>query len=447
MNRILLIDDDRTIGQSLQLLATKAGYELKYIINPGNATEFIAQYQPDLLLLDMNFTIDTSGEQGISLLRQFRVAFPDLPIILITGWGSMELAIEGMKAGAKDFITKPWNNEQLLQSIDDILQLQHSEQLAVNSSLDSIIGQSKEIQEVKAMIQKVAGTNASVLITGESGTGKELVAEAIHDLSQRSKNAFVKVNLGGLTESLFESELFGYKKGAFTGAMADREGRFAMADGGSIFLDEIGEVSLAQQVKLLRVLQEKTFEPLGSSKPVQVDFRLISATHQPLQQLIADYQFREDLYYRINLIQIHLPPLRERREDIALIAENIIQKFNQLMERPAIQLSSEAKEWLTNQEFSGNVRQLKNNLERAVILADSSKRKLMVSDLKPHFEANNSPSSTNPYSHLTIDEMEEQMIRKALHFHHGNVSLAAESLGITRSALYRRLEKYQIERD
>lgn len=445
--KILIIDDDRIVCQSIKLLLTKAGYEVETIYNPLNAVEHIERFQPNLLLLDMNFTVSTTGEQGLQVLKRIKTKFPNQNVILITGWGTMELAIEGMKLGAKDFITKPWDNQTLLQSVESILAFEKpiSPKHRSNSALDKIIGESKQIKDVKVLIQKIASTNATVLITGESGTGKELVAEAIHESSKRSREAFVKVNLGGLAETLFESELFGYKKGAFTGAIQDRDGRFKVAHKGSIFLDEIGDVPMSLQVKLLRVLQEKTFEPLGSSKPIKTDVRVISATHKNLPELIANQQFREDLYYRINLIHVHLPSLVERREDIPYLANHFIDNFNQL-EKKLVCIEDEAIDWLTEQDYSGNIRQLKNIIERAYLL--SSKNDLTIKDFKPHFEQLQIGKTTKmpQVGCLTLDEMEKEMIEKAMLFHKRNISLVAKSLGITRSSLYRRLEKFEIDR-
>lgn len=445
--RILIIDDDRTVCQSLKLLMTKSGYHADAIFNPMNAVEYIEQYAPDLVILDMNFTVDTTGRQGLSLLDAIKQVYADLPIILITGWGTMELAIEGMKKGAKDFITKPWDNEVITSAISSILMLGERQATKTSSltALDKIIGDSKAITEVKDLIVQVAPTTATVLITGDSGTGKELVAEAIHELSDRKDEEFVKVNLGGLSSSLFESELFGHRKGAFTGAIENRKGRFEIADGGTIFLDEVGDLALDLQVKLLRVLQERTFEPVGSSKAIKSDVRVISATHRPLMELVSKGEFREDLFYRINLLHIHLPSLSERRADIPLLAKHFIGLLNQSYGSRDTYLSDEAMIWLSQQTYSGNIRQLKNLVDRSWLLA--SGKEITVKDLQKHYQVNTNTSRQSlPIGDLTLEQMEEQMIRRAMAYHHENVSKVAESLGITRSALYRRMEKYGIER-
>ena len=284
--KILVIDDDRTVCSSLKLLLSRKGYEVDVIHRPIIAMDKIKEFKPEVILLDMNFTIDTSGKQGLMLLKSIRENFGDISVILMTGWATVQLAVEGMKLGARDFIAKPWDNKELLSSINNIIQLHHNVVKLSNAQpkqQSNIIGESDQIQQVLDLVEKVAKTDASVLITGESGTGKELIAEAIHQSSRRSDNAFVKVNLGGVPNNLFESEMFGHKKGAFTGAHSDREGRFSKANKGTIFLDEIGELGLDSQVKMLRVLQEKTFEPLGSSQSQKTDVRVISATNKDLK--------------------------------------------------------------------------------------------------------------------------------------------------------------------
>ncbi|MBX2845582.1 MAG: sigma-54 dependent transcriptional regulator [Saprospiraceae bacterium] len=444
MKKILLIDDDRTVCQSLKLLLGKAGYEVHCIFNPLNALETVAAFGPDLVLLDMNFTVDTSGKQGLEMLQKLMGRFPKLPVILITGWGTMELAITGMKAGARDFIAKPWDNDNILSSVKTILQLETTEVAPTSKTpaLDAIIGNSDEIQRIKAMIAQVGPTDATVLITGESGTGKELVAEAIHDCSQRNEENFVKVNLGGISSTLFESELFGHKKGAFTGAFSDREGRFQLANRGTIFLDEIGDLEMPSQVKLLRVLQEKTFESLGSSKAQKVNVRVISATHKPLEENVAQGSFREDLFYRINLINIHLPPLHQRPSDIPLLVKHFMDLLQESYGQKDIFIGKEAMDWLSKQHYPGNIRQLKNVVERAWLLEQS--KELTIKSFQPHLAgpSTRSTSGIPKVGAMTLEEMEKAMITKAMNFHNGNISQVARSLGITRSALYRRLEKF-----
>ncbi|MCB0637744.1 MAG: sigma-54-dependent Fis family transcriptional regulator, partial [Lewinella sp.] len=336
---ILIIDDDPAVGASLKLVLRRSGFQPEAVTRPGEALTTIDRLQPALVLLDMNYTVDTSGRQGMKLLREIRAAAPRLPVILMTGWATVQLAVEGMKAGARDFIAKPWDNKQLLASIRTILDLTAPATASTEAvGFDHIVGEDLALREVLAMARRVAPTDASVLITGESGTGKELVAEAIHAESKRAEQAFVKVNLGGVPEALFESELFGHVQGAFTDARTDRKGRFTLAHGGTIFLDEIGDLPYSNQVKLLRVLQEKTFEVLGSSQPQRVDVRVISATNKDLKTLVREGSFREDLLYRINLIHLHLPPLRERPGDIPLLVEHFLTRLGEAYERPGLEL-------------------------------------------------------------------------------------------------------------
>ena len=444
-NKILILDDDETVCQSLRYLFVKQGWEAQWLTNPLNAVAFIENNPIDLILLDLNFRVGTDGKEGLGILKEIKKHFKEIPVILFTAWGSMQLAIDGMKLGAVDFLTKPWNNEHLVATITTQLQLKSkSEQKdIVHSSLDAIIGASEVVQSVKDWIVKVAPTDATVLITGESGTGKELVAQAIHDLSHRKNHPFVKVNLGAIPEGLFESELFGHKKGAFTSAVSDREGRFKLAEKGTLFLDEIGDLALSSQVKLLRVLQEKTFEPLGGSKPVQTDVRVISATHKSLPDMVIPQTFREDLFYRVNLLHIHLPSLHERKEDIPLLVNYFVMQLNNNTKQQ-VRVEEHALEWLSKQLYPGNIRQLKNCVERTVLL--SAKKSLGIKDFKPHLEAKLTGVAKFPkVGEVTLDEMEIQLIKNALEFYSGNITDAARALGITRSSLYRRIEKHKIQ--
>lgn len=451
--RILIIDDDQAVCLSLKLLLKKKGYAAKAVNHPSIVMEAIAEFSPHLILLDMNFTINTTGKQGLALLQRIIEDHPNMAVILMTGWATVQLAVEGMKIGAKDFLAKPWDNDHLVKSIKDVLALNvikdEGQNMRSKNQSDEdfghIIGDSVQFQQVFDIAKRVAKTNASVLITGESGTGKEVISEAIHEMSERSENNFVKVNLGGLSTSLFESEMFGHKKGAFTGAIADREGRFAKANKGSIFLDEIGELPLESQVKLLRVLQEKTFEPLGSSKTQKSDVRVISATNKDLQDMVNKGTFREDLFYRINLITIHLPALRERKEDIPLMVKHFLRSTCQAYDLEIPILEDHTMKWLKNQNYPGNIRQLKNMVERTVLLNMNTKI-LNIKNFQAYTRIN--PASTRvslpEVGKVTLQDMEINMIKKALAFHNHSISKTASSLGITRSALYRRLEKYNI---
>jgi two-component system NtrC family response regulator len=457
---ILIVDDDRGIRTSLRLLLERNGYEVAEAKNKQEAMNTVWNQPPELILMDMNFSPMTTGEEGLQLLRQVKETNPLIPVILMTAWGSIELAVRGMKTGASDFITKPWNNSLLLRRIETTLRLSARQATAdgripssfplsssqtVASSLPSpaIIGRSPQLLKVMETISLIAPTNASVLITGESGTGKELIAQALHQQSQRAKKPFVKVNLGGMSQSLFESEMFGYRKGAFTGAVGDRKGRFEMADGGTIFLDEIGDLDMGSQVKLLRVLQEQTFEPLGTSKPLQVDVRVVSATNAPLQQLIQEGRFREDLFYRINLISVHLPALRERPEDIPLLVNHFTRQAAKANALPIADIADDAIDYLRTLTYPGNIRQLKNLVERTVLI--SRRQQLTRRDFERQVALD--PQLSAPVTHGmgTLDEQERDAIVRMLEQHNNNISRVAEALGISRGALYRRMEKYNIK--
>ncbi len=447
--RILVIDDDSSIRSSLGFLLKRAGYEVEAVSGPEEALRSVRAISPDVILMDMNFSLSTTGEEGLVLLRQVKIFQPQVPVILITAWGSIQLAVQGMQAGAFDFVTKPWNNLALLKTVQTAIELSGTEEkedslVEGDCRFEKIVGRSKALQDVLRIVSRIARTNASVLITGESGTGKELIAEAIHRNSPRSRSPFVKVNLGGVSQSLFESEMFGHKKGAFTDAFTDRIGRFEMADKGTIFLDEIGELDLSCQVKLLRVLQDQTFEVLGDSRQRKVDVRVVSATNRNLVQMVNEHTFREDLFYRINLITIHLPALRERREDIPLLVQHFARMQAGENGLPAVDISSEAMDYLQQLPYPGNIRELKNLVERTLLV--STHRVLAAAD----FEANYHPSASLPVasevtSGLTLEEMEKQTILQALRQHGNNVSQAALQLGLSRAALYRRMEKYHIQ--
>ncbi|MCD6204636.1 MAG: sigma-54-dependent Fis family transcriptional regulator, partial [Candidatus Marinimicrobia bacterium] len=380
---------------------------------------------------------------------------PEIPIILMTAWASIQLAVEGMKLGASDFISKPWNNEQLLKTIATNLTLTEKhrevdsgntrEELDRRYNFEKIIGKSPQLLKVLSTVGRVSQTDASVLILGESGTGKELIAEAIHVNSLRQNKPFVKVNLGGIPSSLFETEMFGHKKGAFTDAKSDRVGRFEMADNGTIFLDEIGDLPLNNQVKLLRVLQEGSYEKIGADTTQTVNVRLISATNRDLKQMVEKGHFREDLFYRINLITITLPPLRERREDIPLLVQHFINNLKMLYKRPELFVKKEALSWLKSLSWTGNIRELKNLVERVVLMARNDT--LTIGDFRNQMQT--MPRKTGdaplpPVGSMTLEDMEKSMIIKALKFHGNNISKVAGTLGLSRAALYRRLEKYNL---
>src|SRR5262245_46680547 len=455
---ILIVDDDPSVTTSLALLLKQAGRRSQSVSSPEEALARIEKEDFELVLQDMNFSRTTTGEEGIELLKRLKARKPHLPVILITAWGSISLAVQGIRAGASDFITKPWTHQQILQAVNTALGLAAANssqsgghpptraQLDARYDFKGIIGQDPRFLRVLELISRVAATDASVLITGESGTGKELIADAIHRNSDRKDAQFVKVNLGGIPAPLFESEMFGHVKGAFTDARSDRKGRFEMADGGTIFLDEIGDLDASSQVKLLRVLQDRTYEALGSSTTRTVDVRVISATNRNLTELVAAGQFREDLLYRLNLIAVHLPPLRERSTDIPLVANYFLDSLTKVYRRSGLSISDEALRWLRNQQWPGNVRQLRHTIERALLI--SGKDVLEVEDFELAFEmdAREERKDTLPQvGSMTIDDMEKAMIVKAMKYHDGNISKVAEALGLSRAALYRRFEKYGIK--
>ncbi|MDE6049240.1 MAG: sigma-54 dependent transcriptional regulator [Paramuribaculum sp.] len=444
---ILIVDDDKAIRLSLSVLLRRAGYDVSVASGPEEALDIVRNMHLRLIILDMNYSRGTSGEEGLELMQKCRIFQPDTPIILITAWGSIPLAVAGMQAGAFDFITKPWDNFLLLQRIQTALTLTEPKtENTAGGKFDrsGIIGKSPAITEVLKTVERVAPTNAPVLILGENGTGKELIANAIHINSPRANAPFVMVNLGGISQSLFESEMFGHTKGAFTGAVSARKGRFEVADKGTIFLDEIGDLDHASQVKLLRVLQQHTFEPLGDSRPRKVDIRVVCATNADLPAMVANHTFREDLYYRINLITLNLPPLRERREDIPLLVNHFAKLNAESTGTDMPEISSDAMSWLTKQSYPGNIRELKNLVERTMIVSGSHR---LDAD---NFKASALPeirTAAPSVSGATLDDLERTAITKAIEQFGGNLSKAADSLGITRQSLYRRLEKFAINPD
>ena len=444
---ILIIDDDSAIRTSLSFMLKRAKYEVQAVATPKEAMAVVRSVCPELILMDMNFSLTTSGDEGITLLKQVKIFQPDAPVILMTAWGSIDLAVKGMQAGAFDFVTKPWNNAALMQRIETALELNAKKEAPKELDEEGfdrshIIGKSKALMDVLETIKRISKTNASVLVTGESGTGKELIAEALHKNSPRAKKPFVKVNLGGISQTLFESEMFGHKKGAFTDASADRVGRFEMADKGTIFLDEIGDLDLSCQVKLLRVLQEQTFEVLGDSRPRKVDIRVVSATNVDLAQRVQERTFREDLFYRINLITVHLPALRERKEDIPLLVRHFADKLCQANGLQAVDFTQAAMDYLQRLPFPGNIRELKNLVERTLLV--SGKELLDVDDFKAQNTSAMEVSAIGNLNGLTLEEVDKQRILQAIEQYNGNMSKVALSLGLSRGALYRRLEKYNI---
>ncbi len=455
---ILIVDDDPSVIASLTLLLKQAGYRSQCASSPEAALSLVKQGNFDLALLDMNFSRQTSGEEGIRLLQLIRADKPDLPVVLITAWGSINLAVQGIRAGASDFITKPWTHQQIIQAVKTALGLAEAnrspggvnqlsrEELDRRYDFKGIIGQDAKLLRVLDLAGRVAGTDASVLITGDSGTGKEMIADVIHRNSPRKEGPFVKVNLGGIPSSLFESEMFGHVRGAFTDARADRKGRFETADGGTIFLDEIGDLDAGAQVKLLRVLQDRSYEVLGSSTTRTVDVRVISATNRDLPEMVASGRFREDLLYRLNLIAIHLPPLRERAGDTPLLADHFLENLTRVYRLESLELSEAARRWMQNQSWPGNIRQLRHLIERTLLV--SGKEILGVEDFELTLQMDTSDERRDmlpQVGSMTIDDMEKAMIVKAMRHYNGNISRVAEALGLSRAALYRRFEKYGIK--
>lgn len=441
MEVILIIDDDPAVRKSTALLLRRAGYEVAEAASPDEALALVRSRRFSLMLMDMNYSRMTTGEEGLELLSKVRIFQPETPVILITAWGSIDLAVQGMRAGAYDFITKPWNNTVLLQRIDTALNLNgnaaDTEESSVSPVFDraGIVGCNRALTELLGTVERVARTDAPVLILGENGTGKELIANAIHRNSRRRDNPFVLVNLGGISRSLFESEMFGHAKGAFTGAVSARKGRFELADKGTIFLDEIGDLDMNSQVKMLRVLQQHTFEPLGESRPRRVDIRVICATNADLPEMVREGTFREDLFYRINLITLRVPPLRERRDDIPLLVRHFISlaATDNGLEVPEI--ASDAMELLIRLPYPGNIRQLKNMMERAVIMGGPRIERSLFSDVELNETAADAAGGT-------LGDAERRAVEDALERAGGNVAQAARILGITRQKLYRRKDKY-----
>ncbi len=451
---VLIVDDDLSVIASIELLLKQNGYKTLSACNPEDAILKLENNKINLIIQDMNFSRSTSGKEGLELLKSTKSKYSNIPVLLMTAWASIELAVQGIKRGASDFLTKPWDNTNLLRVIETALELNQPSraELSDRKELDekfdfkNIIGQDPLMLEILSTIGRVASTNAPILILGESGTGKELIADAIHNNSLRKEHSLVKVNLGGMTTSLFESEMFGHVKGAFTDAKKDRLGRFELADKGSIFLDEIGDLDPASQVKLLRILQDQTFQPVGSSKTRRSNFRVISATNRSLDEMVSNNEFREDLLYRLNLITIELPPLRKRKGDISQLANHHLKRIEQQYHLEDLELKDEAIKWLERQTWPGNIRQLSQTIERVVLMSHS--KRISEADL---ININPSKSSQSDHANnfedienLTLNEVEKVMILKSLDVYNNNITKVSEVLGVSRAALYRRLEKYGI---
>jgi two-component system NtrC family response regulator len=447
--RILIVDDDSAVQVSLALLLKQSGFDAVCADGPQQALEHLQAGPVDLVLQDMNFSMQTSGEEGLDLLASIKQLRPSLPVLLMTAWGSISLAVRGVKAGAANFFTKPWDNAQLMALVEATLDLASpaSAPRVTRRSLDAqcdfsgIVGEHPKLLKVLETIAQVARTRAPVLILGESGTGKELIADAIHRNSPRASQPIVKINMGAITPSLFESEMFGHVRGAFTDAKSDRKGHIASANEGTLFLDEIGELQRGDQVKLLRVLQDQRYQPVGASATSQADVRVVSATNRELAELVASGEFREDLFYRLNLITIRLPPVRERRSDIPLLARHIADSVAQGYGLGEVVLAPDALDWLASQPWPGNIRQLKQTLERVLLLA--GKQHLGQADFLAASAVDEGvPGARLGVDGMTLEQVERHMIEQALQQHTGNISRMAKALGLSRTALYRRLERH-----
>lgn len=446
---ILVVDDDQDLLTATRILLRPNVKSVLVEHNPERLINILEKEPVDIVLLDMNYkSAMNTGNEGLFWLAKIKSQFPKIDVVMITAYGAVDLAVKSLKQGASDFIVKPWQNEQLLNILKGIYEEREPTLKAKNTppSRDQhgIIGSSAIMEDLQYKLDKVAPTEANILVLGENGTGKDLIANALHQRSLRVKDAFVKVDVGSLTETLFESELFGYKKGAFTDAREDRKGRFEHAHEGTLFLDEIGNINLQQQAKLLSVLQNRAVTPLGSSQSIPVDIRLISATNVPLKVLADENRFRKDLIYRINTLEIQVPPLRERGEDIALLANHFLKFYNAKYHKNILGLESDAIAKLSAYHFPGNVRELQYSIERAVIM--SEQQSIRADDIlfSPIEQQMPDTSLTTEFSSHNLEEMERKAIKSAIERYNGNISKAAKELGLTRAALYRRLEKYNL---
>jgi DNA-binding NtrC family response regulator len=446
VTRILIADDQRDVLEALRILLKGEGYQTEAVTSLGGIFNALEKKEYALLLMDLNYTRDTtSGQEGLSAIPKIQAIDGTLPIVVMTAWATIELAVEAMKRGARDFVTKPWDNQRLLTIVRTQIELAsalrrerklEAENEILRGTMPDLIAQAPAMRPVIEMISRVAPSDANVLITGENGTGKSLIARAIHALSPRASRTMITVNMGGLSETLFESELFGHVKGAFTDAKSDRAGRFELADESTLFLDEIANIPLAQQAKLLRVIETGDFERVGSSKTLHANVRIISATNANLENEVAAGRFRQDLLFRLNTIQVTLPPLRDRREDIMPLANSFLRQHAERYRKQTSGFDDTARERLLQHTFPGNVRELDHVIERAVLMTRD--RQIGASDLG----LTTSAAETHDLEDMSLEEMEAFLIKKALARNEGNARKAAEALGLSRSAFYRRLQQY-----
>lgn len=448
-NHLLLIDDDRATLRALQLLLGEQYRSVNICNHPEQIPELLAKQSYDAILLDMNFRPGArSGNEGLYWLKRIRAIDPDVGIVLLTAHGEIDLAVQGMKIGAIDFLQKPWDNDRLFASLHSAVQVSNSRRQVKGTAVDGglkdgfgdkmVLGRSPAMQQVLEMVGKVAGTSVNILLTGEHGTGKSMIAREIHRSSARKAQPFVSVDLGSIAESLFESELFGHTKGAFTGAGQERMGKFEQADGGTLFLDEISNLTPTLQAKLLVALESRAITRVGASKAKSIDIRLITATNQEPATLVKKGSFREDLLFRINTVQLKLPPLRTRGDDLFLYTSHYLEDFGKKYSKPGLSLSPESKQVMRYYRWPGNVRELKNIIERAVILSDT---KTLQPDALNFQDAGLLEEEEVAF---TLEEMERKMIVKAIDQHKGNLSAAAEQLGISRQTLYNKIKKYNL---
>ncbi|MDQ4139339.1 MAG: sigma-54 dependent transcriptional regulator [Bacteroidota bacterium] len=450
--KILIVDDQEDILTAGRIFLKQHFSYVRTESNPNRIPYLMQNEHFDVIMLDMNYSIGaTSSREGFDWLKEILERDPNAVVILITAYGDVEIAVKALKEGATDFVLKPWQNEKLLATLLSATQLSKSKtqvrhllacQQHITQSIEKnygdFIGMSPAMQKVYQTIEKVGPTDANVLILGENGTGKELAARALHRKSSRSSEAFINVDLGAVSETLFESELFGHAKGAFTDAKEERAGRFETASGGTLFLDEIGNLTLPLQAKLLTTLQSRQIIRLGTNKPIPINIRLVSATNMPLHEMVGQGRFRQDLLYRINTVEIHLPPLRERKEDIKLLAEHFLNIYRRKYQKPKLELETETLKKLAEYHWPGNIRELDHAIERAVIMSDE--KALRVSDFG--FAPTPTKNEANLDTDLTLDALEKLMVQKMLAKYAGNITHAARELGITRTALYRRIEKH-----
>lgn len=447
--KILVVDDTKSVLSALEILLQFEYKSVQTISNPNLLTSFPNLKEIDIILLDMNFSAGVNtGNEGLYWLREIKKKASHISVIMMTAYGAVELAVEAIKEGATDFVLKPWNNERLLTTVKSAYELRKSQKevqhlkqkennlkQVINQNTNYIIGNSKALNGVLSLVQKVAKTDVNILVTGENGTGKELIARELHKSSVRNNEVFISVDMGSISENLFESELFGHVKGSFTDAKEDRAGKFEAANGGTLFLDEIGNLSLQMQAKLLSVIQNRVVVRVGSNKPIAVDIRLICATNCNLDQMVAEGLFREDLLYRINTIQVQVPALRERDNDVLVLSDFFLKKFANKYGKPSLKINQTAQEKLMSYAWPGNVRELLHTMERAVILSEGN-------ILKPtDFLLESKTTMTMENGPKTLEEMELVMITKALNDNDGNYSAAADQLGISRQTLYNKLKK------